>query len=275
MNASISDARVRLVSLCGGCNFRDIGGYRAQAGSIVRWGRVYRAGVLSYFTEQDHGRLHELNVRVICDLRRAEEREREPTAWPFGPSQARPEHLHWDDGTHTPTIRAFAAQRPNTAAGMFDAMIDLYRALPEWMAGRIRGMFDCIARSAIPMVVHCAAGKDRTGVAIAVLLRAIGVSPEAVIADYLLTNEAGDFEEFLRNRHESQLGLTDIHHPLLSMPDDVRRVLFSAHEDFLQAAFERIEALGGIERYLEKTVGLSAEVLKRVSSEMLVGPKPG
>jgi protein-tyrosine phosphatase len=249
----------RLVSLQGGCNFRDIGGYPTRSGRTVRWGRVYRAGVLSYFTDRDHGTLRGLDVRAICDLRRAEEREREPSAWPQAANQQRPSHLHWDDGTNTPTIRAFAARRPNTAAGMFDSMIDLYRALPEWMAPRIRGLFDCIANDSVPLVVHCAAGKDRTGVAVAVLLRAIDVAHQTVVEDYLLTNESGDFEQFLRNRHETQLGLTDIHHPLLSMPDDIRRVLFSAHADFLQAAFERIAALGGLDRYLEKVVGISKE----------------
>jgi protein-tyrosine phosphatase len=247
----------RLVSLHGGCNFRDIGGYATQGGRTVRWGRIYRAGVLSYFTDRDHGTLHGLDVRAICDLRRAEEREREPSAWPHGVN--RPAHLHWDDGPNTPTIRAFAARRPNTAAGMFDAMIDLYRALPEWMAPRIRGLFDCIANGSVPLVVHCAAGKDRTGVAVAVLMRAIDVPQQTAIEDYLLTNESGDFEAFLRNRHETQLGLTDIHHPLLSMPDDIRRVLFSAHADFLQAAFESIAALGGFDRYLEKVVGVGKE----------------
>jgi protein-tyrosine phosphatase len=249
----------RLVSLHGGCNFRDIGGYATQDGRTVRWGRVYRAGVLSYFTDRDHSTLHGLDVRAICDLRRAEEREREPSAWPAGANQQRPTHLHWDDGTNTPTIRSFAARRPSTAAGMFDAMIDLYRALPEWMAPRIHGMLECIATGAVPVVVHCAAGKDRTGVAIAVLLRAINVSQQTAIEDYLLTNEAGDFEHFLRNRHDTQLGLTDIHHPLLSMPDDIRRVLFMAHADFLQAAFDSIEGLGGLDRYLQKTVGIGSE----------------
>jgi len=120
-------------------------------------------------------------------------------------------------------------------------------------------MFDCISTGSVPVVVHCAAGKDRTGVAIAVLLRAIDVSQQTAIEDYLLTNEAGDFEQFLRSRHDTQLGLTDIHHPLLSMPDDIRRVLFMAHADFLQAAFDSIDALGGLDQYLEKTVRISNE----------------
>jgi len=258
MSASLSPERPRVVALHGGCNFRDIGGYPTLAGGTVRWGCVYRAGVLSYFTDRDHDTLHRLDVRAICDLRRAEEREREPSAWPPGANQQRPAHLNWDDGVDTPTIRGFAAQRPYTAAGMFDSMIELYRALPKWMVGRLRGMFDCIATGSLPLVVHCAAGKDRTGVAIAVLLRALDVPQETVMEDYLLTNDAGDFEQFLRARHDTQLGLTDIHHPLLSMAEDMRRVLFMAHADFLQAAFESIDALGGFDTYLEKTVGISS-----------------
>jgi protein-tyrosine phosphatase len=268
-SASISATRSRLVALHGGCNFRDIGGYPTQSGRSVRWGRVYRAGVLSYFTDRDHDTLHSLEVRSICDLRRAEEREREPSAWPAAANQQRPAHLHWDDGTNTPTIRAFAASRPATAAGMFDAMIDLYNALPTWMAGRIRGLFDCVAAGSVPLVVHCAAGKDRTGVAIAVLLCALDVSRQAIIEDYLLTNDAGDFEQFLRTRHDTQFGLTDIHHPLLSMPEDIRRVLFSAHAEFLQAAFASIDELGGLDRYLEQVVGVSKEQRAAVVRELV------
>lgn len=261
--------RERIVSLQGGCNFRDIGGYRTERGLSVGWGRVYRAGVLSYFTPQDDASLRRLGLRAICDLRREEERVREPTRWPGTSPQSTPAALYWDDGATMPTIRGFAAGRPNTAAGMFDAMIDLYRALPEWMGRRIRGLFECIAQGDVPLVVHCAAGKDRTGVAIAVLLRALGVPREIVLEDYLLTNEAGNFEQFIRGRQDSQLGVTDTHHPLLAMPEDVRRVLFSADEAFLHAALERIDALGGMDVYLEQTVGVSDSIREQVRLTLL------
>jgi protein-tyrosine phosphatase len=269
MNASVSQtrgARERVLSLQGGCNFRDIGGYRTLDGRTVRWGQVYRAGVLSYFTDGDHGSLTELQVRSICDLRRAEEREREPTRWP---GSAVPQLLQSEDGISPPMIRSFAAKRPSTAAGMFDAMIDLYRVLPVWMASRVRSMFECIANGAVPLVVHCAAGKDRTGVAIAVLLRSLGVPTQTVLEDYLLTNDTGDFEAFIRSRQVAQLGLTDAHHPLLSMPEDVRRVLFSAETAFLDAALETIERdWGSIEQYLQAS-GVSVAMREKVTAAML------
>jgi protein-tyrosine phosphatase len=269
MTASDSAVRVdreRVLSFQGGCNFRDIGGYRTRHGASTRWGKVYRAGVLTYFTDDDHAPLTQLQVRSICDLRRAEEREREPTRWPDTQTNA----LFWDDGLVTPTIRALSADRPKTAAGMFDAMVALYRALPAWMAGRIAGMFQAIEQGHIPMVVHCAAGKDRTGIAVALLLRSLDVPEDTVIDDYLLTNTSGDFEAFIRSRQQAQLGVSDNHMPLLSMPEDMRRVLFSADAAFLHAAFEQIDReLGGIDAYLAKTVGISDQTRERVRRELL------
>ncbi|HLS82518.1 MAG TPA: tyrosine-protein phosphatase [Steroidobacter sp.] len=267
MNASIRpcEPRTRIFAFEGACNFRDVGGYHTDDGRTVRWGRVFRTGVLSYFTPADREALLQLRVRAICDLRRAEERAREPTRWP---DQATP-ILLWEDGERAPKIRALMANRPSTAAGMFDAMIELYRVLPAWLAPRIGGMFESLARGATPLVVHCAAGKDRTGVAIGVLLSALGVPQETVMEDYLLTNQAGDFERFIRAHHDSELGLTDVHHPLLAMPQDMRQVLFSAHEDFLAAAFERIAATpGGLAGYLQDVAGVSAATLERVRAQL-------
>lgn len=260
--SAVRAERERVLSFQGGCNFRDIGGYRTQHGSSTRWGKVYRAGVLTYFTEEDHAPLTNLQVRAICDLRRADEREREPTRWPH----ANVNGLSWDDGEVTPTIRRLSANRPQTAEGMFDTMVALYRSLPAWMATRIGGMFSAIAQGDVPLIVHCAAGKDRTGVAVAVLLRSLGVPEQTVIEDYLLTNTSGNFEEFIRSRYQAQLGVGDSHSPLLSMPEEMRHVLFSADAAFLEAAFEEI---GEVEGYLTRTAGVSAQTLDRVRKALL------
>ena len=267
MSASCCSAptsSTRVLSFEGGCNFRDIGGYATAQGRTVRWGQVFRAGVLSYFKPADHAQLHRLKVRAICDLRRAEERAKEPTRWPDDASES----LAFEDGTDMPTIRAFAALRPQTAEGMFAAMIDLYRALPRWMSGRIRGMFECLSHGRLPMVVHCAAGKDRTGIAIGFLLADLGVDRTTIIEDYLLTNQS-DFEAFIRNQHEAQLGLADRNHPLLAMPADMRKVLLSAQPEFLRASFEAVDQVGGLDAFLRDECQIPDVVRKKARETLL------
>lgn len=263
---TLSSIPRRVLALEGGCNFRDIGGYRTSTGRLVQWGKVFRAGVLSYVTERDHDALQTLGIRAICDLRRAEERQKEPTRW----RDATAHSLHWDDHLALPTLRSYAAQRPATAEGMFDAMLDLYRGLPLRMHSRIQGLLSCIAQDRVPILVHCAAGKDRTGVAIAVLLALLDVPRETIIEDYLLTNEVGDFEAFIRSRTDSQLGLADANHPLLAMPEALRKVLLSARPEFLIASFEAIEQeWGGLDGYARSMLGVDAGMRDTLREKLL------
>ncbi len=209
--------------------------------------------MLTYFTEDDHAPLTQLQVRAICDLRRAEEREREPTRWPHGNVNA----LSWDDGIVTPTVRGLAADRPKNAAGMLDAMIALYRALPEWMGPRIGGMFSAIAMDGdVPLIVHCAAGKDRTGIAVAVLLRPLGVPEETAIQDYLLTNSSGNFEEFIRSRTRRRSSRCHrfAQPVVVDAGGHAARFLRRRTRRFCT---EAIKQIGDVEAYLVKTAGVS------------------
>jgi protein tyrosine/serine phosphatase len=99
-----------------------------------------------------------------------------------------------------------------------------------------------------------------------VLLRSLGVPEETAIQDYLLTNSSGNFEEFIRSKQEAQLGVTDAHSPLLSMPEDMRRVLFSADAAFLQEALKQI---GDVEAYLAKTAGVTPAMQEKVRAALL------
>jgi len=258
---------LRILKFEGGCNFRDLGGYRTRDGRELEWGRVFRTGVLSYFTPADSEQLNQLGVRVICDLRRSDERKHEPTRWPDPNTQ----RLSWEDGSAPPTIRLIAENHshPYTATGMHAAMIDLYRALPAWMVPRLRGMFECISRGDVPVLVHCAAGKDRTGIAIAMLLVVLDVPLETIIEDYLLTNTC-EILEFTLTQHQAQRGVAAGDHPLLTMPEDIRCVLFAAHGDYLHAAFDQIvRDHGDILKYLRREVGVDDAMRSRVQAALL------
>jgi protein-tyrosine phosphatase len=256
----------RYLHLEGGCNFRDVGGHAAADGRTVRWGCVYRAGVLSYFTSADAERLSALGVRAICDLRRVDEREREPTRWPTPDVTT----LTWADGDSAPTVTGRLMSGQPDGEGMRAAMLNLYRNLPRWMAPRVRGLFECVADGRMPVVVHCSAGKDRTGFAVAMLFAALGVSADSCMQDYVYTNEVGNFEEFFRRRRGTSLGVTDDRHPLLRMPAEIRRVLFAADPDYLHAALAQIDSeFGGLEPYLQQAVGLSAELRRRMQDALL------
>jgi protein-tyrosine phosphatase len=257
---------LRILNLEGGCNFRDLGGYRTRDGREIMRGRVFRTGVLSYFTPKDNEQLNKLGVRAICDLRRAEERELEPTRWP----DANTPLLSWADGSAPPTIRSVAANHshPYTAAGMHAAMIDLYRALPAWMAPRLQDIIARIAQGDVPVLIHCAAGKDRTGIVIALLLVLLDVPHETIIEDYILTN-ACDLVQFTVT-HQAQVGDAQGGHPLLGMPEDIRRVLFAADADYLNAAFDQIARQhGDILTYLRKEIGVDDDMRLKMQTVLL------
>ncbi|NIP14742.1 MAG: hypothetical protein GWM88_08435 [Pseudomonadales bacterium] len=239
----------RVVDLSGAVNFRDFGGYPAADGATVRRGLLFRCGQLAGLTEDSLEQFAGLGIEVICDLRRPDEREMDPTPVPHHVS--RRVEIPMDPGSAT-QLRESLRTGYVDISQRIDFMRTITRELARDHIAGYSSMFDALLNHAPGgFLVHCTAGKDRTGVAVALILLALGVSRERVIHDYMLTNEVMDFEAFILPRIRQNLGHDNI---------DVEgaRVLSGVREEYLVAALEEMEsACGSLEAYLERAIGLT------------------
>jgi protein-tyrosine phosphatase len=255
-----------LIPLEHGCNFRQISGQMSRDGRRVRAGKLYRSGVLAYFSAQDHQQLASVGIRTIVDLRRADERRREPTRWCSSDVTT----LTANDESAPASLLRFALRPDQTPANMRQAMIDVYRGMPESLADQLRALFDRLLQGQVPLLIHCSAGKDRTGFASAVVLEALGVPRAAIVQDYLHTNEAVNLERFVLEHHPGVARHKDSIHPLKRTSQEVRDALLRAHEHYLDAALEALEQkYGTVENYLSQRLSIDAQQLATIRHTLL------
>jgi protein-tyrosine phosphatase len=173
----VTQERERRIRLQGSYNFRDIGGYPAADGQTVRWERLYRSDALFRLTPDDLEALRPLGLTTLIDLRTHAEIER------TGPSPLL--DAHGAVIRHHPFLNdPVDADDPNALPDLSE----LYAGLLETGAETIRGVFDTLANTATyPAVIHCAVGKDRTGIMVSILLRSLGVDDATIAADYAIT----------------------------------------------------------------------------------------
>jgi len=224
--------------LQGAPNFRDLGGYPGRDGRPVRWQRLFRSDHLADLTAADHARLAPLQLARTFDFRGVEERAAAP--------------YHLSGATqHSLAIEPTVVQRMNevvdaghalTAPMVTALMHELYRNLVNDRADRFAELFDHLLESDAPSVFHCTAGKDRTGVAAALVLLALGVPRDVVRQDYLLTNALAP---------DPPPASTDT-------PADAWAALWGVQPGFLDTALQVIDAdHGGVERYLAQRLRLT------------------
>lgn len=163
----------RRIELHGAVNFRDIGGYDTEDGRQTRWRVLFRADGLSNLTEDDLEVVEELGIRTVVDLRSGDEVERGRF-----PVERVPVDFH-----HLPLLRELPdPDRFAMTPGMLGVQYrEMVRDAADQIAGALRLLAD---RETLPAIVHCTAGKDRTGVVVAVLLSLLGVPDDTVVADY-------------------------------------------------------------------------------------------
>ncbi|MEJ2384163.1 MAG: tyrosine-protein phosphatase [Xanthomonadales bacterium] len=182
-----------VIDLEGTTNTRDIGGYLTGDLRAVRTGQIIRSEKLSRLTPEDFRKLEELGVKTVIDLRTEEEVAHAPTVWQ-GENPPRIFHFPVGDSNNdwfTAGSRLMKKSR-FTEAQSLEHMVDGYRMIAEEGPPSYRRLMDLVLdESNWPILIHCSAGKDRTGIATALILEAVGVDRETIMDEYLLTNEIG------------------------------------------------------------------------------------
>lgn len=238
----------RLLPLEGGYNFRDLGGYEGTGGKTVRWGMLLRSGTMTRLTPADFIYLKRIGLRTVADFRSMEERQIEPVAWPDGGPTVLADDYKIDSNPMTRSL----SQADLTEQNAFDAMAEGYRTIPYDLASQYRRMFAQLLAGNAPLAFNCSAGKDRTGVAAALILTALGVSREDVLRDYLLSNR------YVLDKITPQTVLSKADEIWGPVPPAAIRALSTADRRFLQAMFASIDkGSGSIAIYFEKEMGLS------------------
>ena len=246
----MSEAPARHLNLAGASNFRDLGGYQSRDGRIVRWRQLFRSNHLAHLTEQDVTLVRGLGVRSAFDFRGVAERAEALC----GMTEITVHSLPVEP-TVVAALRAIAAQgNQPSREDAIDVMRDSYRGYVQDNTPRYRALFAHLLDDSAPLVIHCTAGKDRTGFACALILHALGV-PDAVIADdYLLTNQF-----YKRDPTAST-----------ELPEDVKQVLGAVQPAFLAAAFDAIDTdYGDLEGYLRDGLGLGQPERKALEHRYL------
>ena len=248
--------RTRHVPLEGAPNFRDIGGYATADGRHVRWGLIYRSGQLAQLTDRDYEVLARLNISAVCDFRRDAEKQTAQTRWQ-GPNA--PEILALPNPNPSgPTINERLANGAS-AADVTAFMLNTYATIVVTYAPSYGVSLQRIVHTDRPVLYHCTAGKDRTGVFTALLLSFLGVPRATIFDDYLLSND-----------YVATAPQVDARAKQLKASPAAVRVLLGVDRTYLGTAFQTIDQkYGSLDNYRRTALGFSDQDLSRLRVRLL------
>jgi protein-tyrosine phosphatase len=250
---------MRIPDLQGALNFRDLGGYPAADHRFVKWRTLYRSGTSHALTAQDVERLSAAGIRFAFDLRSNKER----TAQPNQLTKIVGLQYHYRDHGHIAgDIRRLIESPGVLPQHARDLMISVYRELPFDFRESFRHLFQLLEQGHLPLVFNCAAGKDRTGIAAALVLTALGVPRDVILEDYMLTEHCFDRScELLLGNY---LGL------FAQVDRAVWEPLMRVHPDYLNAMFDQLsKSHGSVANYLAQDLGVDGEFTKRLRDRLL------
>lgn len=241
----------RHLKLEGAPNFRDLGGYGTEDGNTVRWGLFYRSDNLASLTDADLERVSELGLKLVCDFRGPEEKADAPDRLPEKNPPVVAELEIFNESFSSSVLREKIMSGDLEDFDGRELLIEANRMFVTRFVDRYASMFDRLMNEEnLPAVVHCTAGKDRAGLASALILRTLGVPIETIFEDFLLTNH------YTANRIERismMMGAVS----LFGMDPGRIRPLLGVEPAFLEAAFETIdEKHGSFDAFRRDALGI-------------------
>ena len=261
----------RLLPMSVTANFRDYGGQLTADGRQVVWGKLFRTGHMGEMSDADKQVLQQLNIQAICDFRREEEMARQPSQLPEG---LVPTAISISPGSATDLFSALNNEYVNDdhidEAIIDNFMQDINRDLVISHQSSYRKMFDTlIAHANSSSIIHCSAGKDRTGFGGLLMLSALGVNAECIMEDYLRTNEYVDIAKeverwavsyYAASDSTESDNIDDEHKGKVKSPFNRKAIaiILRVKASYLQAAMDTIDSqYGGVDRYLREEIGLT------------------
>jgi protein-tyrosine phosphatase len=248
-------------------NFRDGGGYRATDGREFRKGMLFRSGHFPLATDADLEALKRLEIATVVDLRRSSERAVNPCRrWPGFSARV----IERDGGPEAELAPHLIALREigRTGESPAETMCRMYRLMPfePMITALMRDFLLALAEAERPVLVHCAAGKDRTGLAVVLAHHVTGVEYDDMLANYLQSNDAAALDAETMERVRTYFSAEG--RPLAD--EAIRAVLLVAPE-YLRAMLEAIDkTCGSLDRYIDETLGISPAQRAAIIEQMTV-----
>lgn len=254
--------------LTGVRNFRDVGGLPTTDGRRVRQGVLYRSGHLAHATAQDAAFLSELGLHTVFDFRNSADQALE------GPDVELPGVRNVNIPLTDPAEGAdfwklvqegdLSRLRTALADGQAAARMELsYRTMVTHRTSDHSKVLHSLAEGGVPALMHCAAGKDRAGLSIAVTLLALGVERDAIESDYLLSNDP-------RRRYRIHRGDPGKNTKIEPEIKELLSPLFDARTTYLDSAYTAInETWGDVESYLSSGLKVNESTRERLRDQLL------
>ena len=240
--------QVRVLPMEGGFNFRDMGGYESASGKSVKWGLLFRSDEMGNLTPSDLEYLNNIPLRTVVDFRSESEISAAPDRKPASVTGSYA--LTISPGNHSNISDVRQLMNENGEEFMKD--INRLLVSDPVIISRYKEFFSLLQdETKLPLLFHCTAGKDRTGMGAALFLASLGVDESVIFEDYMLSNP------LLEDKYRSLIDEIPNLKPMLEV-----------RPRYLKAGFEQIKmTYGSIENYLNDVLDVNPELMKKLYLE--------